>query len=149
MNTCQNVNEKMIRDYSKWAMGAGLIPLPLLDLGVVAGVQLKMLYDLSKHYKVEFSKTRSKAIIAALGGIVAADSLRTGAFTGFIKAIPIVGVVGMLATPIYAGALTYAIGKVFVHHFESGGTVKDFDVDSIKDRFKDLFEEKKKTFKKD
>lgn len=131
-----------------WAMGAGLIPLPFVDLGVVAGIQLKMLYDLSKHYKVEFSKTRLKAIIAALGGIVATDSLRTGAFTGFIKTIPLVCVVGMLATPIYAGALTYAIGRVFVHHFESGGTVKDFDVDSIKDRFKDLFEEKTINFKK-
>jgi uncharacterized protein (DUF697 family) len=147
MEESNNVNEKIVRDYSLWAMGAGLIPVPFLDLGVVAAVQVRMVYELSKRYGVEFSKTRLKSIIAALGGVVATDSLTTGGFTRYIKTIPVVGVVGVVATPIYAGAVTYAVGKVFMYHFESGGTVQDFEVESIKERFKDLFEEGKESLK--
>lgn len=143
----KGVNDILIKDHSLWAMGAGLIPIPMLDMGAVAAVQLKLLYELSKHYDVKFSKTRLKAIIAALVGTVATDSLRRGAFTGFIKAIPIVGVIGMVSTPIYAGATTYALGKVFVYHFESGGTSDDFDLEEKKERFKELFEEGKEVSK--
>jgi uncharacterized protein (DUF697 family) len=151
MKKSKVVNKKymdsVIQDYSLWAMGAGLIPIPFLDLSVVAAVQLKMLYDISKSYNVEFSKTRLKSIIAALLGTIATDSFRTSTFTGFIKSIPIVRVIGMISTPIYAGATTYAIGKVFVYHLEAGGKVNDFNIDTMKEEFKDLFEEGKTRLK--
>jgi hypothetical protein len=53
----------------------------------------------------------------------------------------------MISTPIYAGATTYAIGKVFVYHFEAGGKVNDFNIDNMKEEFKDLFEEGKTRLK--
>jgi len=134
---------KLVNRYMYWSMGAGLIPVPWLDVGALAGVQLKMLHRLSQHYEVEFSKNRGKSIIAALAGTITADSLRRGVFTSFIKSIPLIGVVGVLSMPIYAGATTYAIGKVFIQHFESGGTFLDFDTKKVKDHFGKLFEEGK------
>ena len=36
-------------------------------------------------------------------------------------------IAGVIALPGLAFASTYAIGKVFVLHFEAGGTLLDFD----------------------
>ncbi|MEZ5671856.1 MAG: hypothetical protein R3E08_05540 [Thiotrichaceae bacterium] len=33
------------------------------------------------------------------------------------------------------GAATYAIDKVFVQHFESGGTFLDFDPEAVREHF--------------
>lgn len=134
---------KIVRTYMYWSMGAGLIPMPWLDVGVLAGVQLRMLHRLSEHYEVKFSENLVKSIIAALMGTITADSLRRGAFTSLIKSIPLIGFIGMVSMPIYAGATTYAIGKVFIQHFESGGTFLDFDAKKVKDHFAKLFEEGK------
>ena len=45
--------------------------------------------------------------------------------------------------PIYSGAATWAIGKVFIQHFASGGTFLDFDPQKVKDYFRNLFEQGK------
>jgi len=37
--------------------------------------------------------------------------------------------------PIVAGAATYAIGKVFVRHFASGGTFLTFNPEKVKDYY--------------
>jgi uncharacterized protein (DUF697 family) len=132
-----------VQRYMLWSMGAGLIPVPWLDIGAVAGVQLKMLHRLSQHYGVEFSKNRGKSIIAALVGTITAHTLRRGALTGFLKSIPIIGAIGMVSMSIFSGAMTYAIGKVFIQHFESGGTFLDFDPQKVKDHFFKHFEEGK------
>ena len=134
---------KLIKRYVLFSMGAGLIPIPWLDLGTLAGVQLKMLHRLSRYYGVQFSENKGKSIIAALVGTITADSLKRGAFTSFIKTIPVLGYIGVFSMPIYAGATTYAIGKVFVQHFESGGTFLDFDPQKVKDYFAHLYEEGK------
>jgi uncharacterized protein (DUF697 family) len=59
--------------------------------------------------------------------------------------IPVVGQTAggmtMLAT---GGACTYALGKVFVQHFESGGTFLDFDPEKVKAYFAEKFKEGKK-----
>ena len=104
---------------------------------------MKMLHRLSKHYEVEFSENLVKSIIATLVGTITADSLRRGAFTSFIKSLPLVGFIGAISMPIYAGAATYAIGKVFIQHFEAGGTFLDLDPKKVKDYFAKLFEEGK------
>ena len=36
---------------------------------------------------------------------------------------------------------TWALGKVFIQHFESGGTFLDFDPEEVKEYFKAQFEE--------
>ena len=43
--------------------------------------------------------------------------------------------------PVFSGAATWAIGKVFIQHFASGGTFLDFDPKKVKDYFMDLFKQ--------
>jgi uncharacterized protein (DUF697 family) len=142
--TQKTTAHKWVTRYMLWSMGAGLIPIPLVDLFALAGVQLKMLHRLSQHYDVPFEKNRGKSIIAALAGTITADSLRRGPFTSIIKSIPLVGIIGSLSMPIYSGAITYAIGKLFIHHFESGGTFLDFDFHKFKEHFAELYKQGQK-----
>jgi hypothetical protein len=45
--------------------------------------------------------------------------------------------------PMISGAATFAVGRTFVQHFESGGTYLDFDVAGAKQLFADRFAEGK------
>ena len=42
--------------------------------------------------------------------------------------------------PVFAGASTYAIGKVFIQHFESGGTFLDFEPAKVRAYFSQQFD---------
>jgi uncharacterized protein (DUF697 family) len=132
---------KIVRKYMLWSMGAGIIPVPLIDIGISSGVQLKMLGALSRHYQIPFYKNVGKSAIATLLGFITANSLRGSVVTSFLKAIPGVGLLGTVSMPIYSGALTYAIGKTFVLHFESGGTFLTFKPYKVKEHFKKLYQE--------
>ncbi len=133
--------ENVVKTYMYWSMGVGLIPIPLLDVAAVSGVQLKMLSEISKIYEIKFSENAGKTIIASLLGGVTAGTLTRSSFTSFIKSIPIIGILGSLSMPIYSGAATWAIGKVFIQHFASGGTFLTFDPQKVKDYFNELFKQ--------
>jgi uncharacterized protein (DUF697 family) len=133
---------KIVKNYMWWSMGAGLIPVPFVDLVAVSGVQLKMLAELSKIYGVEFQESRGKAVVASLIGYVVPSTLSFGSVGSLLKAIPLVGsLVGAPSMALFCGASSYALGKVFVQHFESGGTFLSFDPAKVKDHFQHEFEE--------
>ncbi len=133
--------QQTVKTHMWWAMGAGLLPFPGVDLAALAVVQLKMLQRLAGHYGVEFSEHRGKSIIAALVGTVLTSSLSRSFLSTFLKSIPFVGVIGAFSMSLFAGASTYAVGKVFIQHFECGGTLLDFDPQKVKDHFKELYKE--------
>ncbi|MCX6120889.1 MAG: DUF697 domain-containing protein [Ignavibacteriales bacterium] len=137
----------VVNKYTLWSAGAGLIPVPALDMAAVAGFQVKMLSDLSDVYKVQFSENAARAIIAALTGSLSAGYLAQRYGASFIKSIPFLGFLSALAMPIYSGAITWAIGKVFVKHFESGGTFLTFDVEKMKVYFSDMYKQGKAAVK--
>jgi hypothetical protein len=57
------------------------------------------------------------------------------------KAVPFFGsTLGYLTLPLLGGASTYAVGRVFLQHFESGGTFLTFDPEQVRDYFAEQFE---------
>lgn len=123
-------------------MGAGLIPVPFVDIVAVSGVQLKMLAELSKVYGIEFQENRGKAIISSLIGYIVPSTLSFGSLGSLLKAVPVVGAfVGGPSMALFCGASTYALGKVFIQHFESGGTFLTLDPAKVKEYFERAFEE--------
>ncbi len=146
--TKQEESQELVRKYMWWSMGAGLIPVPLVDLAAVSGVQLKMLSDMSEIYGIEFSANRGKSIVSALLGSILPNSLSAGNIGSLLKMIPFVGtMLGGLSMSLFSGAATYAIGKVFIQHFEAGGTFLDFNPITVKEYFKTLFAEGQKIAK--
>ena len=55
---------------SLWSGAAGPIPLPLVDMAAVGGVQLYMLRRLSEIYEIPFSENLGKSILSSLAGAV-------------------------------------------------------------------------------
>ena len=123
------------------SMAAGLVPVPLFDFVAVTGVQIEMLRRLSHLYGVTFFEGKVKNILAALVGGSFASSFAP-LFASLTKMIPVVGsAVGALTLPIVAGASTYAVGKVFIQHFESGGTFLTFDPKAVREYYAAQFKE--------
>lgn len=133
--------EALVRKNVYVAVGVGIVPIPLLDLVAFNGIQLNMLYRLSKLYDVPFRKEAAKSIIATLVSGSGAALLTAPAWS-MLKAIPVVGsAVGGLTVSILAGASTYALGRLFIQHFESGGTFLTFDPRAVREQYARLQKE--------
>ncbi|MBD1910305.1 DUF697 domain-containing protein [Leptolyngbya sp. PL-A3] len=128
--------EAIIRTHVLWAMGGGLIPIPLVDFAAVTAIQLEMLQQLAQLYGVDYSKSNGKAFVSALTGTSLA---RLGA--SFLKALPGVGtLVGGASMALTSGASTYAVGQVAVNHFSNSGTLNNFVEDQLKTIYDSAFE---------
>jgi uncharacterized protein (DUF697 family) len=118
---------KLVDRFATWSGVAGLLPIPVVDLVAVGGLQLQMLRRLSQIYNVPFSENSGKAVISSLLGAMIPTASGFG-FAEAMKAIPIVGtLISAFVTPALAAGATYAIGRVFIQHFASGGTLLDFN----------------------
>lgn len=118
---------KVVERFSFWSGVAGLLPVPFIDLAAVGALQIQMLRLISRIYDIPFSENRGKALVAGIAGTIIPMSTGVG-LASVIKSVPIAGTaIGSLATPAMAMAATYAIGKVFIQHFASGGTLLDFE----------------------
>ncbi len=136
---------RIVKANMLWAIGSGLLPVPFADIAGVAAVQMKMLSEMSYVYGLKFSENRVKNILGALAGSVGSATVVGAQLASLIKIIPIVGSFsGMIALPVIAGASTYAVGKIFIMHFESGGTFLDFDPQKMHKHFEQEFKKGRK-----
>jgi uncharacterized protein (DUF697 family) len=135
----QTEAERIIRSHVIWAMGAGLIPIPILDIAAVAGIQLDLLKQLAALHGQSLSNSQGKAFVSALTG-----STFAAIGSSMIKAIPGIGtVLGGVSMAITSGASTYAVGQVALSHLTSSGTLFDIDIERAKRVYKEKFEEGK------
>ena len=133
--------DTIIRNHMVWSMGAGLIPIPIADFFAVSAIQLDMVRQLCKLYEIDFKENEMKAIVTAL----TSSGLAKAGARAAIKIIPGIGsVIGGVTMAVLSGASSYALGEVFKKHFETGGTVLDFDMDRLKKMYNEKFEKGKK-----
>jgi uncharacterized protein (DUF697 family) len=130
----------IVRRHMIYAGAAGLMPLPGMDIALVGAVQLKLVAALAKEYGVDFRETLAKSLISALMAGLLENAL-TGIVSSGVKVVPGIGTaLGMVTFPAIAAAATCAVGKVFISHFETGGTLLDFEPESVKAHFRAEFE---------
>ncbi len=137
----QETVEAILRNHVMTAMGVGLVPVPIIDFVAVSSIQLNLVRRLADLYDVPFLKNLFQNIISVLiGGGLPVTSAR--AASSLVKTIPVIGYsVGSVTMPVLAGASTYAIGKVFIQHFASGGTFLTFKPNKVKAYYTTMFEE--------
>jgi len=132
----------ILRHHVWGAMAVGLVPIPLVDLVAIMGVQINMLRKLAKAYNIPFFKDNAKNLLSSLIGSAVPVAVAPGVAASLAKIIPIFGqTAGVITMPIIAGASTYAVGKVFIQHFASGGTFLTFDPDKVKDYYAEMLKE--------
>ena len=126
----------IVKEHAALAMVATMVPVPFVEFAALSAVHLNMIENLTREYGVEFHPHRARAVIAALGSGWASyyvDSLVLGSLAKFF---PILGsAVAVLTLPSIAGGLTYALGRVFIRHFELGGSLLDFDCGRVQPGF--------------
>lgn len=133
--------DTIIRNHVVWAMGAGFIPVLIADIFAVSALQLDMIRQLCKAYDVDFQQTQGKAVVTSL----TSSTLARVSAGSLVKLVPGLGsILGGVTISVFAGASTYALGEVFKKHFESGGTILDFDPARLKKMYQEKFEKGKK-----
>lgn len=135
----------LIVSATKWGAAASLVPVPALELAALGVVQARLIVDLTELYDEKLSSQTANGLVSVILGTL----LPTGAAqvtAGYLlKFLPGYGtIIGGLSMAAFGSAATYAVGKVFVRHFENGGTVKTLSADVIKDGVKAEFEAAKK-----
>lgn len=132
----------LVKSYVGWASGVALLPVPMADLVAISLTQLRMVQKLSELYKIPFNQNLAKNIIGSLVGSVT-PLIAAAPLASLLKMIPVVGTaIGSVTLPIVTGASTYALGKVFIQHFESGGTFLDMDPSTVAAYFKEQYSSK-------
>jgi uncharacterized protein (DUF697 family) len=87
-----------------------------------------MLAQLAKLYGVPFQRVRVASLVSALFGGWTPYSITVGVVGAAARMAPGVGTLVGIATSVGTSALaTEAIGKIFIRHFEDGGTFLDFE----------------------
>lgn len=129
----------IIRNYTLISAGVGVVPVPLLDMATMLALQMLMVRKLAKLYDLPFARQRVKsAIVGVIGGF-------KGGYLGglALKMIPVIGIVGYATMPTVNAAVSYAVGRVFLQHFESGGTFLDLDPKKVRAYFEEQFRQGK------
>ena len=122
-----------------WSTAAGVIPVPLLDLAAIGAVQYRMVRQLTQLYDIPYNARTVDSIVGALvgsGGVFIASPVAASA----LKLVPVAGAfLSTFVVPATAAASTFALGKVFIQHFESGGTLLSLDPEAHRNYYYNEF----------
>src|SRR5512143_737736 len=80
----------IVRNRVYWSMGAGLVPIPIIDMAALLAIQLEMVSKLAKLYDQPFRRDLAKsAVVALLGSVI--PTLAAGPMASLLKIIPVIG----------------------------------------------------------
>lgn len=135
--------QNIVKSHMVAGSALALLPVPLFDLAALSGTQLNLLRNLCRHYGVNFDEQKGKAMLTSLvsGSLPLITVMGLSSFARLLPGIGTIG--GSISMTIFSSAFIYATGQVFIHHFEYGGTLANFEGKHWRKFFKKKFEERK------
>lgn len=134
----QTEAQNIIKNNIITSIASGLVPIPLFDIISLTNIQFHMIQTLAEHYEVPVDNISRSLVTSLISGSLPVISI-IGAGS-MLKSIPGIGsLAGSGSVSITSGAVSYAVGQVFIRHFEMGGTLKDFNPSSARDYFSEQF----------
>jgi uncharacterized protein (DUF697 family) len=118
--------EAVVERHANYAALGGVIPLPIVNFGVVTAIVVRMVKALTDIYGVPFEHDRARAIVLGLIGGLTPTAASTLTASTLLYLVPGSNILGLAASSVTASACTRKIGAVFVEHFENGATLSDF-----------------------
>src|ERR1700743_477587 len=88
---------RLISSSCAWAAGAGLIPLPLVDVAALAAVQVNLANDIAKLYGESFQRDAVKSTISVLLATLL-PGVATSSVASAVKLVPVIGTLLGVAT---------------------------------------------------
>lgn len=115
--------DSVIRNHALLAAGAGLIPVPGMDVAAVTGIQINMIRKLSEIYQVPFDATDVRTILSATAttGLSKLVSYAVNSYTSLFSEFGSFS--DNLTHGLVAGAATFGTGEIIQAHFEKGGNM--------------------------
>ena len=109
---------RIVESHGTYAALSGLAPLPAVNIAGVAAMVMRMLKQLSRLYQVRFERDRTQSLIIAILGGAAPTGLGLATISTIGLVAPAPAFVGLAVSALTAGAMTRAIGQVFIESFE-------------------------------
>lgn len=128
-----NEARAIVKRYTYYSSGIGLLPVPFADILTVNAVQYAMIKKLASCYDLPFKGQFVKSIVSSLLSGVVSASIIYGPITNTLAVVS--GLGWFLRSGValsVSGAVTMALGKLFINHFERGGTLFDLDVEQTR-----------------
>lgn len=120
--------DAIVRRYALLSAGVGLVPVPGLDVAALGALHVALIRDLTEHYGHAFSEHAARNIVVAVAASIIPGSIGSAFGRRVLRALPFVTPgIGLAALALSSGAVSYALGAAFIHHYESGGTLGSFD----------------------
>jgi len=128
--------ESVLRSRSLLSAVVGLVPLSLVALAVLAGIQAEMSRALAREYDFRYRGVLVRSLIASAFVGAWATWVAAGAAV-VLSVLPVPRpVIEILCLGLSAAASSYVVGKVFIKHFEAGGTLLDLNPTATRDYFR-------------
>lgn len=136
--------DQIITSHVVYSMVLAAIPIPVLDIIGVTGVQVDMIKQIAEKYSVDFDKESGKSLVTSLITATFANTLgRMGA--SLVKGIPGLGtVVGIAGQVVLSGASTYALGKAFEKHFVENEDFLTINFENLKETYRSFLKKGEK-----
>jgi uncharacterized protein (DUF697 family) len=124
---------ELIQVCSIAAAAVAVQPVPLLDIALLAPIQIGMVQGIGRIYGQKLDRKSVLEILSTFGASLVSQSVIMAA----AKLVPFVGWAAALSM---AYALTYAIGEVSDHYFKTGRGVSP---DTLKEMFEKVYTRKR------
>jgi uncharacterized protein (DUF697 family) len=110
--------QAIINRYALISGGVGLLPMPMLDVAALTGLQIKMIDSLAEQFGKNYTEEEARHTLTALvGGVMTPIAAPTVA--GAAKFVPLVGsIFGAVAFPAAAAASTRLVGRLALERLE-------------------------------
>jgi len=130
--------DNIVKNHVIAGLGLGLMPLPVVDIVIVIGLQLKMVRQLCALYGVSYSDKVARMAASSILGMLLPVKV-TVLTASLLRVIPgFTSLISGSTSSITAGALIYAHGRMFTAHLESGGDLLNFQ---LRGAARDLYRE--------
>jgi uncharacterized protein (DUF697 family) len=117
---------RIAHNYVGWAVGAGLIPFPLVDIGSLVVLQVKMLTEIAELYEVPLERERARTLVMSTVGSVTSQGIALAGIPALLKFVPVLGtLLGIAIMPAAAATSTLAMAEIFIRHIETHGRLPD------------------------
>ena len=122
----------LVHRYVIVSAGAALIPVPVVDTVALAAVHVELIRQITHYYGKDFSEHAARNLLIAIGTSLIPGSLGSVVSRRVIRALPLVAHgFAIAAMSAFSALVSYALGTLFVEHYESGGTLQTFDVERL------------------
>lgn len=127
--------QKLVRTATLVSLAAGLEPIPLVDIPILLGNQIRLVLRLAAVYDQPLSAKYARELVLTIASGLAMRYLAEEA----AKAVP---VAGDLVSGAIAAAGTWTLGQVAIEYFEGGKKISRSQVNELFSRFYTQFRER-------